>query len=260
MRQRMREMILTVPGPSVEELCDKFGLTNYRLNRTLRQIERELSDQVVVRSDRHGVWIVSLDTGYCSAMVWHGRTGGGFRQCTEAPAFDDGKCYDHSCCENPEMTAFRRRLTYLAGPANPSAFLLSQLSLTILEQLTDRLTGIQPWTRSDTDRKSSLTAMLRSALATARWKRMMREREIEQEIPHDIRDRHRRSSVNPFEFSAKKHFVVLEVPTDATREEVLKAWRRLARKYHPDSEGGDEERMKVVNLAKEKIFRLRRWD
>ena len=38
------------------------------------------------------------------------------------------------------------------------------------------------------------------------------------------------------------------------------AWKRLAKRCHPDREGGDEEKMKAVNLAKERIFRLRRWD
>ena len=79
-------------------------------------------------------------------------------------------------------------------------------------------------------------------------------------IPPEFEERHRRSSINTYEYSLKKYFILLEVSESASRDDVLKAWRKMARRYHPDAEGGDEEMMKHVNLAKERIFRLRRWD
>ena len=79
-------------------------------------------------------------------------------------------------------------------------------------------------------------------------------------IPPEFFERHRRSSGNTFDYALKKHFLVLEVASDATRQQVLNAWRRLARRHHPDAAGGDEERMKAINLAKERIFRIKRWD
>jgi DnaJ-domain-containing protein 1 len=147
------------------------------------------------------------------------------------------------------------------GPAEPSSRSLSLLTLLELEELVLTLQRIAPMSRKDQGTKRKLLSMLVAARATRRWKEeMWRRRMEERRIPPEFEERHRRSSINTYEYSLKKHFVVLEVMETASREEVLKAWRRLARRYHPDAEGGDEEMMKTVNLAKERIFRLRRWD
>ena len=47
-------------------------------------------------------------------------------------------------------------------------------------------------------------------------------------------------------------YKVLGVSTDATDDEIKQAYRRLAKKYHPDANPGDkvaEQRMKEVNAA-----------
>lgn len=47
-------------------------------------------------------------------------------------------------------------------------------------------------------------------------------------------------------------YKVLEVSTNATYEEIRKSYRKLARKYHPDSNPGDksaEEKFKQINDA-----------
>jgi molecular chaperone DnaJ len=46
------------------------------------------------------------------------------------------------------------------------------------------------------------------------------------------------------------HYDILGVKKDASQEEIKKAFRRLARKHHPDA-GGDEERFKEINQAYE---------
>lgn len=47
----------------------------------------------------------------------------------------------------------------------------------------------------------------------------------------------------------KDYYKVLGVSKDATKEEIKKAYRKLAHKYHPDKKGGDEARFKEVNEA-----------
>lgn len=47
----------------------------------------------------------------------------------------------------------------------------------------------------------------------------------------------------------KDPYKVLGVEKGATAEEIKKAFRKLAHKYHPDKEGGDEEKFKEVNAA-----------
>lgn len=42
---------------------------------------------------------------------------------------------------------------------------------------------------------------------------------------------------------------VLGVTEGASLSQVKAAYRRLARRYHPDVEGGSEEKMKVLNAA-----------
>ena len=46
-------------------------------------------------------------------------------------------------------------------------------------------------------------------------------------------------------------FQALGIPEDSTEQLVLKAWRALALKYHPDKETGDDTKMRDLNSAKE---------
>lgn len=48
---------------------------------------------------------------------------------------------------------------------------------------------------------------------------------------------------------AKDYYQILGVPRDASEEEIKKAYRRLAHKYHPDKAGGDEAKFKEINEA-----------
>lgn len=48
---------------------------------------------------------------------------------------------------------------------------------------------------------------------------------------------------------AKDYYKVLGVEKSATKEEIKKAFRKLAHKYHPDKGGGDEAKFKEVNEA-----------
>lgn len=257
----IHRIILANPGTSRMSLRHRFDLSDYRLNRVFRHIQRRLTDSVLLSDATNGVWIVAVDPSRCSGMDWVGVARGGYRQCGSPPKFSDGRCYEHSECENPEMVAFLRMVAYVAGPAEPTAYGLCPLGQVRVEELLERLYRIIPMTRKDMLQKVRLLKIIRAALATLRWRELRRRRaDRENWIPPEFWERHRRSSVNPFEFSLKKHFQVLDVPVDAEREEVLKAWKSLCRRYHPDVAGGDEERMKQINLAKERIFRIRRWN
>jgi molecular chaperone DnaJ len=46
----------------------------------------------------------------------------------------------------------------------------------------------------------------------------------------------------------KDYYKILGVPRDASQEEIKKAYRKLAHKYHPDK-GGDEQKFKEINEA-----------
>ncbi|MBI4963062.1 MAG: DnaJ domain-containing protein [Desulfomonile tiedjei] len=261
LQQQILRIILERPGTRSEAFSRLFDLTAYRLNRVFRHIERDLHDQILVRHDGNGVWIVDLDPSICHAMLWSGSRERGYVQCRGEIAFSDQRCYEHTQHENPEMVAFKRLLAYLAGPAEPSARTLSQLALAQVEDLLHTLERISPKSRRDQDTKRRLAAAILAARAHLKWRDEMRRRRAQDRwIPPEFEERHWRSSGNTYEYSLKKHYVVLEIPEQATKEEVLKAWRRLARRFHPDAAGGDEERMKAINLAKEKIFRIKRWD
>ena len=261
LNQRVLQIALTEPGTSKQRLRRMFGLSEYRLKRVFRRINRELNKRQLVYHDAYGVWIIDVDPAFCTGIEWAGIEAGGARQCHRSPKFDDGRCYEHSECESSEMVALRRKLAALVGPANPSVYALAQLSMPIVEELYADVQAIQPLTRKDRIGRDRLAGMLKATLATLKWKEKMRRlRSGHGWFDPELEWRHRRSSVNPFAFSVRKHFAVLEVSPKATREEVVKAWRQLARKYHPDSEAGDEERMKVINLAKEHIFRFKQWD
>jgi hypothetical protein len=253
-------IVLNEPGTSKQALCDRFDLTRYRLHRALRHIARDLEGQTLVHHDENGVWIIRSDPGRCAGMVWMGRAQGGYIQCAGVPHFDDGCCYVHSQCENPAMTAFNRRLSSLCGPAEPSVARLSELDLQTLEELLEELRLLSPLTLRDHEAKQGLLRLHAMALARRRYRDELRRRRSEPQMPPEFAARHRASSINPFEFVLKKHFACLNLPTTATKEEVLKAWRLLARLHHPDAVDGDEEVMKTINLAKEKIFKIRCWD
>lgn len=45
------------------------------------------------------------------------------------------------------------------------------------------------------------------------------------------------------------YYSTLGVPRNATKEEIKKAYRKLAHQYHPDKQGGDEARFKEINEA-----------
>ncbi len=48
---------------------------------------------------------------------------------------------------------------------------------------------------------------------------------------------------------ADNYYDILGVSKDATSEDIKKAYRKLAHQYHPDKQGGDEEKFKQINEA-----------
>lgn len=49
--------------------------------------------------------------------------------------------------------------------------------------------------------------------------------------------------------ASRDYYEILGVEKNASKEDVKKAFRRLAQKYHPDKEGGDEAKFKEINEA-----------
>lgn len=259
LKHQILNVILENPGRSRESLRVAFGLNDYRLSKVLRHIEQELTGKAVISDHENGVWIVAVDADKCLGMMWLGLEHGGYRQCEQAPRFPDRRCYDHSEYQNPEMVAFLQHVRYLAGPAKPTAYTLLSLGIVRVEELLDRISGIVPGSKRDRLEREQYLKMLRAAYATLKWRVLRRSASQHAEIPFDLWERHRRSSINPFEFSLKKYFEVLEIPVESTRDQVVRAWKKLCRLYHPDLERGNEEQMKRINLAKDRIFRIRRW-
>lgn len=260
LEQDVLSVILRNPGISKHRLSHMFDLSSYRLHRVFRLLAKDLENRMLIHDKDNGVWIVDIDPDFCHDVEWHGVDGGGYRQCGSRPKFPDYRCYMHSQWQSCEMAAFRRELECLVSPCDPSAYHLGQLTLTVIEEMLRKIARIRPVTLQEELARRRFQTMLKSAFAFLTWKDMMRRRRQEQEIPPEFFERHRSSSVRPLEFAVKKFFLILEVPPTSTREEVLKAWRKLARKFHPDTEDGDEEKMKELNHAKDRIFRIRRWD
>ncbi len=50
---------------------------------------------------------------------------------------------------------------------------------------------------------------------------------------------------------AKDYYDVLGIPKGASDDEIKRAYRKLAQKYHPDKSGGDEAKFKEINQAYE---------
>ena len=60
---------------------------------------------------------------------------------------------------------------------------------------------------------------------------------------------------------ASDPFAVLGVPSSATEDEIKSAYRRLAKKYHPDLNPGDktaEEKMREINEAYTRALQIRK--
>lgn len=255
-------MLQERPGTPKQSIADAFGLSAYRLNRMFRCIERNLDGICIAHEPGRGVWLVALDAAQCSGIEWVGVSDGGFRQCRESPQFPDGRCYAHSLYECPEMVALARQINYLAGPGEPCVRSLSLVSELVLEDLLAALTSIEPITMADTKNKAKFHRLLRGALSFRLWKDSIRRQSLGNEIPFDFRSRHRNSSGNPYEFTLRKCFLLLRIPSDSGRDEVLKAWKKMALLHHPDAAGGDgdEDMMKAVNEAKDRIFSMKGWD
>ncbi len=48
---------------------------------------------------------------------------------------------------------------------------------------------------------------------------------------------------------AKDYYKILQVPRNASKEDVKKSYRKLAHQFHPDKTGGNEEKFKEINEA-----------
>ncbi len=260
---QIMKFIQSRPGTCKTGICNNFGLSEYRLNRAFRNLSREFGDITFVSSHEHGVYCVELDPCRCSGLDWSDGASKGFFQCQNPPKFSDGRCYEHSHVQSSEMAAFGRKLSYCLGPAEPNARNILSLGMTLIEEFREILTAISPLTKLEFESRSSLMDMFNSAYATLKLRERLKDQRTEGfHWRSEFESRHRASSVNPFEYSLRKLFSLLGIASDSSKEETLRAWKKLARIYHPDTsgDGGDEEKMKELNMAKDRIFRIRRWD
>jgi hypothetical protein len=258
-KTRMIERIRERPGQSREELGAYFGIPVPRLGRLLRQAARDvLAPGSALHIGEHGIWVIDLDRTRCAGVDWVEESGA-YVQCPASPCYSDGRCYAHSSEPNAEFIAFEREMGYLLGPGRPNVIDTAQLGRSRIEELEERLSSIPTHTHKDVEAKARWERVIRGALGFIAWKKKGSSRQAERISPEFLR-RHRESSVNPFEFTLRKCFAVLETTPEAARDEVLNAWRRLAKRHHPDRTGGDDALMKALNEAKDRIFRLRGWD
>jgi DnaJ-class molecular chaperone len=51
----------------------------------------------------------------------------------------------------------------------------------------------------------------------------------------------------------RDYYAILEIPRTATDEQIKEAYRKLAKKYHPDVSPGDADKMKDINVAYETL-------
>jgi hypothetical protein len=145
----------------------------------------------------------------------------------------------------------------------PNARNILSLGMTLIEELREVLIRISPLTKFEFESRSSLVRMFNSAYATLKLRERVRNQRSEDfHWNPEFEARHRASSINPFEYSLRKLFAILGIDSDSSKEDTLRAWKRLARIYHPDTskDDGDEEKKKEINMAKDRIFRIRRWD
>jgi len=54
----------------------------------------------------------------------------------------------------------------------------------------------------------------------------------------------------------KNYYDILGVGKTATEDDIKRAYRKLAHKYHPDKSGGDESKFKEINEAYQ-VLRIR---
>ena len=66
----------------------------------------------------------------------------------------------------------------------------------------------------------------------------------------------------PINLAEKNHYGMLDVDPNATDDEIIKAYRKQALKYHPDKtlDSKTEEWMKLLNEAKEVLLSEKRSD